>query len=100
MPLMMDISTALYVSIGLIVCAFVLIAVALFRRPTGSGPSRCVEWHVAHASAGRALEGHLRSAILDPGARERLVDAAMQSSGGDRAAAIREVLYDLERDNR
>jgi hypothetical protein len=116
MPLTMDISTPLYVSIGLIVCAFLLIAVALRRprartqaRPTG----HLLEDILARQSPGSggrhptgsgprlaALEGHLRNAILDPGARERLVDAAIRKTGGDRAAAIREVLRAFERDNR
>ena len=42
-----------------------------------------------------ALEGHLRTAILDAGARERLVRDAMRVVGGNRAAAIRKVLHDL-----
>ena len=42
-----------------------------------------------------ALEGHLRNAILDPNARERLVKDAMRIAGGSRAAAIRKVLRDL-----
>ena len=41
------------------------------------------------------LEGHLRHAILDPGARERLVNDGMRTTAGDRAAAIRKVLADL-----
>jgi hypothetical protein len=46
-----------------------------------------------------ALEGHLRNAILDPGARERLVNHAMRTSTGDRATAIRKVLADLHGEN-
>ena len=46
------------------------------------------------------LEGHLRIAILDPGARERMVAQAMRSVGSDRAAAIRKVLADLEAENK
>jgi hypothetical protein len=45
------------------------------------------------------LEGHLRSAILDSGARERLVQHAMLKTGGDRAKAIRQVLDDLMAEN-
>ena len=64
------------------------------RTTSGSGP----------LNAGRRgrgspqvsmLEGHLRSAIIDAGARERLVANAMPTTGGDRAAAIRKVLRDL-----
>lgn len=52
----------------------------------------------AHATADpalAALEGHLRNAILDAAARERLVCEAMRSVGDHRAAAIRKVLRDL-----
>jgi len=45
------------------------------------------------------LEGHLRQAVLDPAARERLVRDAMRVTGGDRMAALRKVLADIERDN-
>jgi DNA-binding TFAR19-related protein (PDSD5 family) len=41
------------------------------------------------------LEGHLR-AILDPNAKERLVKDAMRIADGGRAAAIRQVLRDLD----
>ena len=41
------------------------------------------------------LERHLRTAILDENARERLVNDAMRTNGGKRAAAIRKVLRDL-----
>jgi hypothetical protein len=58
------------------------------RRPAGGDPQLSL------------LEGHLRHAILDPGARERLVNAEMRRTGGTRAAAIREVLRALEHDNR
>jgi len=37
----------------------------------------------------------LRTAILSPDARERLVKDAMRAIGGDRAAAVRKVLQDL-----
>ena len=116
MPLTMDISTALYVGIGLIVCAFVLIAATLRRpraqvqaRSTGHLPKDILA-RQSPASGGRrttgsgpqlaALEGHLRNAILDPAARERLIDAAIKKTGGNRAAAIRDVLRAVERDNR
>jgi hypothetical protein len=46
-----------------------------------------------------ALEGHLRNAILDASARERLVKDAM-TSGVGRAAAIRKVLRDLEEEDK
>jgi hypothetical protein len=41
------------------------------------------------------LERHLRDAILNENARERLVNDAMRTNGGTRAAAIRKVLSDL-----
>jgi hypothetical protein len=46
------------------------------------------------------LEGHLRHAILDPAAAGRLVQDEMRATGCDRAAAIREVLRDLESEER
>lgn len=49
---------------------------------------------------GALLEGHLRTAVFDAGARERLIADAMRSTGGDRAAAIRKVLRDLETEDR
>ena len=45
------------------------------------------------------LESLLRRTIPDPGARERLVTDAMQKTGGNREAAIRRVLDDVQRDN-
>jgi hypothetical protein len=41
----------------------------------------------------------LRTAIFDPAARERLIRDAMRTTGGDRVAAIRQVLRDLHADN-
>jgi hypothetical protein len=41
------------------------------------------------------LEGHLRNAILDANARERLVIDAMRVTHGNRTAAIDKVLRDL-----
>jgi len=46
------------------------------------------------------LEGHLRNAILDARARERVVNDAMWTTGGDRAAAIRKVLGDLNEEDK
>ena len=46
------------------------------------------------------LERRLRNAILSESARERLVNHAMRTSAGNRAAAIREVLRDLEDENK
>lgn len=107
MPLTMDISTALYVGIGLIVCAFVLIAATLRRpraqvqvRSTGQSPASGGRRTTGSGPQLAALEGHLRNAILDPAARERLIDAAIKKTGGNRAAAIRDVLRAVERDNR
>ena len=55
------------------------------RRPTGER---------AQISG---LEARLRSAILSADARERLIKEALNhTAGGDRAAAIRKVLSDLE----
>ncbi|HUB15561.1 MAG TPA: hypothetical protein VMB34_26665 [Acetobacteraceae bacterium] len=47
-----------------------------------------------------ALERHLRTAILSPDARERLVKDVMRSTGRDRAAAIRRVLDDLHAEDK
>ena len=58
------------------------------RRPEKGGPQHAM------------LEGHLRNAILDRSARERLVEFAMNKTGGDRAEAICLVLRDLENDNK
>jgi hypothetical protein len=44
-----------------------------------------------------AVESHLRNAIFDPNARERLVQDAMRVAGCDRQEAIREVLRDYVR---
>jgi DNA-binding TFAR19-related protein (PDSD5 family) len=57
------------------------------RRPATGGPQFA------------ALEGQLRRAILSPDARERLVQNALRTTNGDRAAAIRKVLSDLFADN-
>jgi hypothetical protein len=46
------------------------------------------------------LERRLRNAILSESARERLVNHAMRTGAGNRAAAIREVLRDLEDENK
>ena len=66
------------------------------KRPlTGSVP------HVDRPSGQLAmLERHLSTAIFDTGARERLVADALRHTGGNRAAAIRKVLSDLENENR
>jgi hypothetical protein len=58
------------------------------RRPASGGPDFA------------ALEGQLRAAILSADARERLVQHALQTVNGDRAAAIRKVLNDLSSDNK
>ena len=47
-----------------------------------------------------ALERHLATAILDPGARDRLITDAMRVTDGDRAEAIRKVLRDLEEEDK
>lgn len=46
------------------------------------------------------LEGHLRNAIFDASARDRLVSDAMRATGGDRTAAIRRVLHDLHNEDK
>ena len=46
------------------------------------------------------LERQLRNAILDGSARERLVKHAMRTNGGNRATGIRQVLRDLEDENK
>ncbi len=46
-----------------------------------------------------ALEGHLRNAVLNANARERLVKDAMRVTRGDRVAAIRKVLRDLHEED-
>jgi hypothetical protein len=68
---------------------------ALRRSSSGNVPS--VVRPMGHLAS---LERHLRTAIFDPGARERLVGDALRSAGGDRAAAIREVLSDLENEHK
>jgi hypothetical protein len=73
------------------------------QRPFWRGPEapplpgrrgRKANWMAADGTQLSMLEGHLRSAVLDTNARERLVKDAMASGG--RAAAIRKVLRDLE----
>ena len=68
------------------------------RRPTAPGLARSLR-DARRPAEGRpqlaALERHLRTAILDPGARERLVKDAMRTTGGSRATAVRKVLHDL-----
>ena len=69
-----------------------------YPAPVASGLSRRVAGAARPAQGGpelAALERHLRTAILDPNARERLVKDAMRKTGGGRAAAIRKVLRDL-----
>lgn len=54
----------------------------------------------AASASNSALERHLRTAILSPDARERLLRDAMRKTGGDRNAAIRKVLDDLHAEDR
>jgi hypothetical protein len=72
------------------------------QQPAGSGRQSFGSVPQAGRASGQIarLEGHLRAAIFDPGARERLVRDAMRSTGGDRAAAIGKVLGDLEQENK
>jgi hypothetical protein len=77
--------------------ALLLDAIIERQSPKSSRHSKAP---LAPAGAGlAALEGHLRTAILDPTARERLISAA-QASGRDRAAAIRKVLSDLQQEDK
>ena len=122
LPANSDAIGAIYVVIGLTACVLALIGWMLLRRraraqlsdetllkaiierqspggrerPSRRGPD-------ARRSAGgpqlSVLEGHLRNAILDASARERLVKDAM-TTGVGRAAAIRKVLLDLEEEDR
>ncbi len=69
-------------------------------KPTPAQRSPVANRPVGSTKATRALERHLRTAILDPAARERLVQHAIQSTGGDRSAAIRKVLNDLLAEDR
>ena len=117
----MNASIAIYVGVGLAACALVLVGWVLGRKSNvrPRGDSNLLDAIIERQSPGsrrRAaasvpqggrttgqlalLEGHLRNAIFDPGAQERLVRDAMCSTGGDRAAAIRKVLSDLEREDR
>jgi hypothetical protein len=109
-----DTSIAIYLSIGLAACGMVLLGFTLRRKFGRSrtdkalletiigGKPRAPQGAGSVPKAGKPsgqlalLEGHLRTAIFDPGARERMVAQAMRSAGGDRAAAIRKVLADLE----
>ena len=114
----MDTSIAIYLGIGLAACALVLLAFVLGRK---SGRSRTNKALLETIIGGKPqapqgarrvpkagkpsgqlalLEGRLRTAILDTGARERMVTQAMRSTGGDRAAAIRKVLADLEAEDK
>src|SRR4051812_26402992 len=113
LPAALDATTAIYIGIGLAACVLVLIVWSLLRRRSrtqspnenlldaiierqGSGRSRSLPRRAAGGGPQlSALEGHLRNAILDPNARERLVKDAMRITGGGRAAAIRKVLRDL-----
>lgn len=66
------------------------------QRPSGSVPE------VQRATGGAPLamlEGHLRQAVLSADARERLIGDALRRTGGDRAAATRKVLNDLNTEN-
>src|SRR5215472_5870897 len=100
---------------GLIACALVGAAVflgwPLLRRTAPPDNAGLLDDIIAQQSPSRlrkrrpvpqlaALEGHLRNAILDPGARERLVNDAVRTTAGDRAAAIGKVLADLHDDDK
>jgi hypothetical protein len=115
-----DTTTAVYVGVGIWLAAYVLVLVvwSLLRRRSrtqspnenlldaiieqqspGSGPSsgayRMSAGRREEGCSSQQLEGHLR-AILDPNAKERLVKDAMRIADGGRAAAIRQVLRDLD----
>ena len=76
-----------------------LLAAIIERPPQGSVGQRPTATDARRPAEGgpriAALEGHLRNAVLDANARERLVKDAMRATGGDRAAAIRKVLREL-----
>src|SRR4051812_7545806 len=72
------------------------------RNSGGPNLSGSVEdtHQITRAGPGVAmLEAHLRNAILDPGARNRLINEATKGTRGDRAAAIQKVLNDLHAEN-
>jgi hypothetical protein len=118
-------TTVIYVAIGLAGCLIGLVGGYLLRRksaaqaidgeallksfldrrppgPTLQSPSKAIPRARPSAAGEPALsklEGLLRTAILSPEARERLVTDAMRHYGGDRAAAIRRVLNDLHAEN-
>ena len=101
---------------ALAICTLVVVGLQLFWRkkpgiragqplplmrgkpPRVSHPTPASPWGTKSAQLSE-LEARLRNAIFDPGARERLVDHAMRTTGGDRAAAIRKVLDDLYRED-
>jgi len=122
LPADLDTTTAICVGIGLAAWVFALVGWSILRRRSraqspnenlldaiierqspGSGPSRSVPDACRPAGSGpqlSALEGHLRNAVFDVKARERLVQDAMQAVGGSRAAAIRKVLRDLDEEDK
>lgn len=115
----LDSVTEIYVSIGLTAGVIALVGGLLRRRKfrplsvtnenllnaiierqsPGSKPPRVCR-PAEGAPQVSVLEGHLRNAILDARARERLVNDAMSTTGGDRAAAIRKVLGDLNEEDK
>jgi hypothetical protein len=112
----MDTSTATYLGVALAASGLALLAFALIRKSRRSNkalletiiggkpqtPQDARSARKIGKPSGQAalLEGHLRTAILDPGARERMVAQAMRSTGGDRVAAIRKVLADIEAEDK
>ena len=117
----MQLTTTIYAGAGLVVSAIAVFGGILLRvrsganknllnaivagQSSGSGHQRqsgsAPDVRPAKGSGPQlsALEGHLRSAILNPQARERLIKDAMRTTGTDRSAAIRKVLSDLHAEN-
>jgi hypothetical protein len=117
----MHLTTTIYEGAGLVVSAIAVLGGILLRARSGANKN-LLDAIVAAQSPGSghqrqsgrvpdvrpskgggpqlsALEGHLRSAILNPQARERLIKDAMRTTGSDRTAAIRKVLSDLHAEN-
>ena len=118
----MDRITTIYAGVGVATCALALVGRALQQRSRARARSNeaLLNFMLQGQSAGpgpqprrgsvpdarrptgdraqiSGLEARLRSAILSADARERLIKEALNhTAGGDRAAAIRKVLSDLE----
>jgi hypothetical protein len=115
---MMNRVTVIYAGIGLAALALALVGWAFLKRrsqarllpprsnfakssrrvsPSGSVPTVSRPSSVSPEEA--RLEAQLRNAIFRAESREGLIQDAMRSTSGNRAAAIRKVLNDLHADN-